>query len=189
MSGNERTIRGESHKSKIEVEVDGEIICTVSYNPKSELFVRNMARLVQALNEVAKLDGFAMPSFPEDDDDDPGASLDALDSAGKALGQLADTFDEFIAAADKIIGVGVAESIIAEDDDNMTLFMSVLEPIFADYKKAREEKTNKYRTKPKPLPAPTPASASAPIQAALPDPSLAVLPMPEAPSEAPMHGV
>ena len=161
MSANKRSISGKSHRKEVEVIVAGEIICTVRYNPRSEIFVRDVSRLVQALNDLAQMRGIDLPELPEIDDWDK--DLTVLDSASDSLGEVADKFDTFIAAADKIIGNGVTEAIIAEDDENMTLFNKVFNPIFEEYGEARRTKIDKYRATPK-------AATGSPLPEVTPDP-------------------
>ena len=145
MSASNRTITGKSHRKEIEIEVGGVLICTASYNPKSELFIRNVARVVQTLNNLSKIRGIKLRDLPEIDDEE---GLDALDAASTELGGLADAYDTFIAASDKIIGIGVTETIIDEDDQNLTLFNKVFNPIFEEYVKVRKAKMDGYRADP-----------------------------------------
>ena len=149
MPANERIINAKTHRQKIKVMLDDEeLLCTVTYNPRSAIFLREMARLAQALSGVGTLRGINIPSLPEISDGDEGA-LDALDAAAGAFGGIADAFDALVAASDKIIGSGVTDAILAEDDENLTLFNAVYAPIFEEYVKVRSEKMDKYRATPK----------------------------------------
>ena len=134
-------IVAESYKKSIDVVVAGNIITTIVYNPHSPLFERNMARLVQSLNEISKTRNIKFPEIPEGEDD----SIGTIESISEPLGKFADAIDMFISAADKIGGTGVTERILGEDDGKFTLFNLAYAPIFNDYAELRGAKTGKYK--------------------------------------------
>jgi len=148
-------ITGQSYRREHDVVVANKVICTISYNPKSELFGRNVARLLQALSGLAKTRNIKIPDLPNLPEEENGAAdeqreafADALERAAEPLGKFADAYDVFIAAADKIGGCGVTEAILDEDDEKLTLFSKAFAPIFEEYNKQRRAKTNKYRANP-----------------------------------------
>ena len=151
-----RTIDIKTGRKKIEITLDGDDYCTVSYNPGSELFSRNVARMIQALGELGKHRDIDIPDFA-----DGGEPLDEISQISGTLGGFADAFDAFIEATDKIIGKGITEAILEYDNEDMAILMSVLEPVFEDYAKARGGRLDKYRANPKAVTRETGGAASA----------------------------
>jgi len=139
----QQNITQSSNRQSIDVIVDGELITTAKFNPRSEMFLRDVARLIDALNIITKTRNIKFPELPDTDDDDQFVA--SLDAVSKPLNEFADSIDGFIAASDKIVGAGVTEAIMREDDEKFSLFNKIYAPIFDEYGKQRGAKTGKYR--------------------------------------------
>jgi len=148
----ERTVTIADHGQQFEVVNEaGRQICTIIYYPKSQLFARNVARLIQELQTLSKFSKSKLDGLPEtidtEDAEDVEEVMEQLERTAKPLIDYADAIDAFIVASDKIIGKGATESILENDDESLTNYMKIMNPIFKEYGEQRGKKVDKYRAK------------------------------------------
>jgi len=117
-----------------------------SYNPHSITFWGDVSSFLEAFSAVSKLREIKLPNLDElvDNDDDAEVS-NLIAESGSAFGAVSQAIENLNVAADKIFGEGKARAILAEDDEEMTLFYSAFKPIFDEQKRKKSESDKAQR--------------------------------------------